>query len=55
MWIQDSGWKKFGSAIRDKHPGAATLLLLNLTFSFDAIKSSAFRNGLTVTVDHPSF
>jgi hypothetical protein len=22
----DPGWKKFGSGIRDKHPGAATLL-----------------------------
>jgi hypothetical protein len=21
----DSGWKKFGSRIRDKHPGSATL------------------------------
>jgi hypothetical protein len=23
----DPGWKKFGSGIRDKHPGSATLLL----------------------------
>jgi hypothetical protein len=22
----DPGWKKFGSGIRDKHPGSATLL-----------------------------
>jgi hypothetical protein len=30
MWIRDPknsdpGWKKFGSGIRDKHPGSATL------------------------------
>jgi hypothetical protein len=25
-WIWDPGWKKFGSGIRDKHPGSATLL-----------------------------
>ncbi len=24
-WIRDPGWKKFGSRIRDKHPGSATL------------------------------
>jgi hypothetical protein len=23
--IRDPGWKKFGSRIRDKHPGSATL------------------------------
>ncbi len=23
--IRDPGWKKFGSGIRDKHPGSATL------------------------------
>ncbi len=26
--IRDPGWKKFGSRIRDKHPGSATLLLI---------------------------
>jgi hypothetical protein len=26
--IWDSGWKKVGSGIRDKHPGSATLLIL---------------------------
>jgi hypothetical protein len=25
--IQGPGWKKFGSRIRDKHPGSATLLV----------------------------
>jgi hypothetical protein len=25
MRIRDSGWKKFGSGIRDNHPGSATL------------------------------
>ncbi len=25
LWIRNSGWKKFGSGIRDKHPGSATL------------------------------
>ncbi len=25
--IRDRGWKKFGSGIRDKHPGSATLAL----------------------------
>jgi hypothetical protein len=25
--ISDPGWKKFGSGIRDKHPGSATLLI----------------------------
>ncbi len=24
--IRDSGWKKLGSGIRNKHPGSATLL-----------------------------
>jgi hypothetical protein len=24
--IRDPGWKKFGSGIRDKHPGSATLV-----------------------------
>jgi hypothetical protein len=24
-WFRDPGWKKFGSGIRDKHPGSATL------------------------------
>jgi hypothetical protein len=24
------GWKKFGSRIRDKHPGSATLLIPNM-------------------------
>jgi hypothetical protein len=24
---QDPGWKKFGSVIREKHPGSATLVL----------------------------
>jgi hypothetical protein len=23
MWIWDSGWKKVGSGMRDKHPGSA--------------------------------
>ncbi len=26
MQIRDPGWKKFGSGLRDKHPGSATLL-----------------------------
>jgi hypothetical protein len=26
MRIRDPGWKKFGSVIRDKHPGSATLI-----------------------------
>jgi hypothetical protein len=26
IWIRDPGWKKFGSGIRYKHPGSATLL-----------------------------
>ncbi len=26
IWIRDPGWKKFGSGIRDKHHGFATLL-----------------------------
>jgi len=25
--IRDPGWKKFGSRIRDKHPGSATLVV----------------------------
>ncbi len=25
VWIRDPGWKKVGSGIKDKHPGAATL------------------------------
>jgi hypothetical protein len=28
MRIRDPGWKKFGSRIRDKHPGSATLNLV---------------------------
>jgi hypothetical protein len=27
MRIRDPGWKKFGSGIRDKHPGSTTLIL----------------------------
>jgi hypothetical protein len=27
MRIQDPGWKKFGSGIRDEHPGSATLFV----------------------------
>jgi hypothetical protein len=30
----DPGWKKFGSGVRDNHPGSATLLL---TSSFCAL------------------
>jgi hypothetical protein len=30
MRIRDPGWKKFGSGIRDKHPGSATLGLTAL-------------------------
>ncbi len=26
VWIRDPEWKKFGSGIRDKHPGSATLV-----------------------------
>jgi hypothetical protein len=26
MQIRDLGWKKFGSGIRDKHPGSATMV-----------------------------
>jgi hypothetical protein len=29
IWIQDPGWKKVGSRIRDKHPGSATLKISN--------------------------
>ncbi len=29
MQIRDPGWKKFGSGIRDKHPGSTELLLNN--------------------------
>jgi hypothetical protein len=29
MRIRDPGWKKFGSGIRDKHPGFATLATTN--------------------------
>jgi hypothetical protein len=29
MRIWDPGWKKFGSGIRDKHPGFATLIFVN--------------------------
>jgi hypothetical protein len=28
IWIRDPGWKTFGSGIREKHPGSATLVLL---------------------------
>jgi hypothetical protein len=27
MQIRDPGWKKFGSGIRDKHPGSTTLIV----------------------------
>jgi hypothetical protein len=27
IWIRDPGWKTFGSGIRDKHPGSATLVV----------------------------
>jgi hypothetical protein len=30
MQIRDPGWNKFGSGIRDKHPGSATLLIPNV-------------------------
>jgi hypothetical protein len=28
--IRDPGWKKFGSGIRDKHPGSTTLKKIHL-------------------------
>jgi hypothetical protein len=30
----DPGWKKFGSGIRDKHPGSATLKVSHLDILF---------------------
>ncbi len=27
IWIRDPEWKNFGSEIRDKHPGSATLVV----------------------------
>jgi hypothetical protein len=33
MPIQDLGWKKLGSGIRDKHPGLATLIKRGLIYS----------------------
>ncbi len=32
IWIQDPGWKKFGSGIQDKHPGSATLINYKIMF-----------------------
>jgi hypothetical protein len=36
MRIRDLGWKKFGSEIRDKHPGSATLYLNKSAYCFSA-------------------
>jgi hypothetical protein len=30
MRIRDPGWKKFGSGIRNKHPGSATLIAIDV-------------------------
>jgi hypothetical protein len=40
--IRDPGWKKFGSGIRDKHPGSATLVPIFLSFSFESPRFSDF-------------
>jgi hypothetical protein len=37
MRIQDPGWKKVGSGIRDKHPGSATLVRLFSFFFFSKL------------------
>jgi hypothetical protein len=30
--IRDPGWKKFGSGIRDEHPGSASLAMTNVYY-----------------------
>jgi hypothetical protein len=40
----DPGWKKFGSEIRDKHPGSATLVHSNLE-----VKNTCVLNYLSDT------
>jgi hypothetical protein len=40
MRIRDPGWKKFGSGIRDKHPGVVTLVFIHIFLQ-------------TASVEHP--
>jgi hypothetical protein len=35
--IQDPGWKKVGSGIRDKHPGSATLPKIGKNLQLDIL------------------
>jgi hypothetical protein len=37
MRIRDLGWKKFGSVIRDKHPGFATLVRTTSVYRGDYV------------------
>jgi hypothetical protein len=50
--IWDPGWKKFGSGIRDKHPGSATLNKTMLLSNASKKKNSPKKQDLTLPSLH---